>query len=103
MAGALDRETSDIEGFASRGAPPLTGDVWCGSDTRSAVQLGALFTLRAAVSEAARRIAGPGTEHPAVVLTGGDAESLLPVPGCAPDVRPMLVLEGLRYLVAEID
>jgi type III pantothenate kinase len=101
MVEALNRDTSDIEGFASRGEASPGEELWCGSDTRSAVQLGALFALRAAVGEAAGRIARSGADAPAVVLTGGDARLLLPVPGCTPDLRPMLVLEGLRHLAAE--
>ena len=38
---------------------------------------------------------------PALVLTGGDADVLAPVLTSSADVRPNLVLEGLRCLVAE--
>jgi type III pantothenate kinase len=95
MADALHRDTSDIEAFSGQGKA-LEGGRWCGTDTLSAVQLGAVFALRATVTEAVRRLGG----QPAVVFTGGDAHALIPLPDCEPDIRPMLVIEGLRQLAA---
>jgi type III pantothenate kinase len=95
MADALHRDTSDIEAFSGQGKA-LEGGRWCGTDTLSAVQLGAVFALRATVTEAVRRLGG----QPAVVFTGGDAHALIPLPDFEPDIRPMLVIEGLRQLAA---
>jgi type III pantothenate kinase len=95
MTTALHRDTSDIEAFSGR-RKSFEQERWCGNDTLSAVQLGAVFALRAAVTESARML-GKETR---VVLTGGDADALLPLSGIEYETRPLLVLEGLQRLAA---
>lgn len=101
MAGSLNRDTSDIEGFASNSQGAVSTGDWFGRDTLSAVQRGALFALRAAISQAVEQTAQQEGDAPLVVLTGGDAEALLPMADHAVELMPALVLEGLRYLAAE--
>jgi type III pantothenate kinase len=104
MAESLNRDTSDIEGFAGNSRGIVPGDDWFGSDTLSAVQRGAVFALRSAICQAVEQTAEQDGAAPLVVLTGGDAEALLPLLSMAGDgaeLMPMLVLEGLRYLAAE--
>ena len=93
MIEALYRDTSDIEKFSQLTGSPDT-DSWCGTDTGSAVQQGALLALGAAVSKAAGRL-GRDTK---IVLTGGDASVLQPVIGTDAEIRPLLVLEGLQHV-----
>lgn len=60
-----------------------------GTDTEGCVRQGALYACAGMVERAARDVLG------AKVLTGGDAETLLPHLGKGWTVRPHLVLEGL--------
>lgn len=60
-----------------------------GTDTESCVRQGALYACAGLVERAARDVLGTK------VLTGGDAETLLPHVGRGWTVRPHLVLEGL--------
>ena len=101
MAATLNRETSDIEGFAQRGTgAALAADDWYGKDTLSAVQRGAHFALRAAITQAATPAAGE--LMPRLIMTGGDAEVLLPNDiDC--EHRPQLVLEGVLVLSGVAD
>jgi pantothenate kinase type III len=101
MTESLHRDTSDIEGFANNSQGGLSGNDWFGRDTQQAVQRGALFALRSAIIQAAEATAGSDESPPLVVLTGGDAEVLLPLPGHSAELMPLLVLEGLRYLAKD--
>ena len=99
MLGALRQDTSDIDIFAnsSRGDVP-DGD-WFGRDTLTAIHRGALFALRAAITEAARSL---DDGRPLVILTGGDAPQVGELAGCDTLLEPDLVLHGLALLsVAE--
>jgi type III pantothenate kinase len=97
MAASLNKDTSDIQSFAQ--APTgLVGDAdWYGRDTASAVQRGAHFALRAAVMEAAHLHGSKAR----LVITGGDADRLMPLGDCRVERRPDLVLSGLRQLLKE--
>jgi len=101
MTESLHRDTSDIEGYASNSQEGLSGNDWFGRDTQQAVQRGVLFALRSAIVQAAEATANPHEPPPLVVLTGGDAEVLLPLPGHSAELVPMLVLEGLRHLAKD--
>jgi type III pantothenate kinase len=103
MAQSLNRDTSDIEGFASNSQGSIPGDDWFGRDTLSAVQRGALFALRSVICQAVKQMSAQDGVAPLVVLTGGDAEALMPLPDFSVELMPMLVLEGLRYLAAETE
>jgi type III pantothenate kinase len=100
MRAALLRDTSDISGFDSQSAGPLADSQWFGRDTRSAVDRGAVFALRAALDRAVSEF-GALAPDLAVIVTGGDAELIVPLLAAGVEHRPQLVLEGLRDLVAE--
>jgi type III pantothenate kinase len=102
MRAALLRDTSDISGFDNQSAGPLVDGQWFGRDTRSAVDRGAVFALRATLDSAVHEF-GELAPDPAVVVTGGDAERIVPLLAAKVEHRPQLVLEGLRELVAESD
>jgi type III pantothenate kinase len=103
MTESLNRDTSDIEGFSSESHEYIPGDDWLGRDTLSAVQSGAVFALRSVICQAVKQISEQDGAAPLVVLTGGDAKALLPLPDFAVELMPMLVLEGLSYLTAETE
>lgn len=98
MRASLNLETSDISGFASKRVKDAGPD-WYGLDTGSAVEKGTLFMLRATINAAITE-SGVGDVRPAVVLTGGDAGLLAPLLAYPGELRPLLVLEGLRCLAA---
>ncbi len=100
LRSALLRDTSDIDAFVSQssGSPALDG--WLGIDTRSAVERGVLLMLCATIDRAVGNMADKGNP-PHVILTGGDAPLLGPLLGYPVEQRPLLVLEGLRYLAAD--
>ncbi|MDP6435990.1 MAG: type III pantothenate kinase [Gammaproteobacteria bacterium] len=95
---ALNSDTSDIGGFAGNSKGPVPGRDWFGRDTLSAVQRGTLFNARAVIERAIEEFAGEG-DTPAVFVTGGDAELVVPLISTPVEHRPLLVLEGLRLLV----
>ena len=101
MAEALNRDTSDIEAFARGSAGPVADEGWYGKDTLSAVQRGAYFALQAAIRRAAEPAAGESA--PRLILTGGDANALLPLPGVTVEHRSELVLEGVQVLSEAAD
>jgi len=101
MRAALNRDTSDIYGFFQQSEGPLAGDEWFGKDTHSAVERGAVFVLGAAIDKAVSEMSATG-ETPVIMLTGGDAEILSPSISHSFELRPLLVLEGLRHLAAGI-
>ncbi|MGI9290676.1 MAG: type III pantothenate kinase [Gammaproteobacteria bacterium] len=96
MAEALFRDTSDIERFSARGEESDPED-WIGNSTFSAVQKGVLFALRSAVTESADRL---GT-NVRVIMTGGDAQHLMPLDGVTAEICADLVLQGLCHLIQE--
>lgn len=101
---ALRGETADIAEFANR--KPGPGDRnWFGRSTAEAISRGAEFGLCAAVDEAVKAFPGNGDESvaPLVVLTGGDAEILLPNLTSQCQLHPHLVLEGLAILAGGAD
>jgi type III pantothenate kinase len=99
MAASLNSDTSDIENYARTGSSRVMSGDWLGSDTLSAVQRGAQFALCSTVIEAVRAHRNLQGAKPRVVLTGGDAEQLLSLGDCVAELRPELVLTGLRYLL----
>ena len=99
MRAALHKDTSDIYDFVRQSEGPLAGGDWFGRDTQSAVERGAVFMLGAAIDKAVSEMSVAG-ESPIIVLTGGDADALGPVLAHPVEHHPLLVLEGLRRLVA---
>jgi type III pantothenate kinase len=97
MHASLNNDTSDIVGFVKQSEGPLADDEWFGTDTRSAVERGAVFMLSAAINGAVAEISKTG-DMPVIILTGGDAEIIGPLIAHPVEYRPLLVLEGLRHL-----
>ena len=102
LRAALNQETSDINDFAGKGKDANAGSAWYGRDTRSAVEKGILFMLKATIDAAISELSVDG-QTPALLLSGGDAEILGPLLSHTAEQRPLLVLEGLRHLAAEFD
>jgi len=96
-AAALNRRTSDIcETIASDEAP--VGLAILGHSTDEAVAHGAMLGVAAAVDRALATVAQELDVEPLVLLTGGEAPSLLPWLETAVQSRPHLVLEGLALV-----
>jgi type III pantothenate kinase len=93
MATALRRETGDLEAFSAASARGTSEGF--PTDTRPAIEEGALLAVVGLVREAAARMPGPGS--PAILVTGGDGGLIV---GRIEGAReaPALVLEGLARL-----
>jgi len=104
MRAALVRETADLA-RRSVDSPPASGPVasldapWA-RDTRGGIAGGAALAHAALVRHCAAALQALGSPV-RIVATGGSAEALLAVLGCAAEHRPLLVLEGLATCVAE--
>lgn len=92
MAAALFRNTSDIARHAERGesAASLFAD-----NTRGAVEQGAMHALAALVDRAVEGFAGQIGQTPALILTGGAADRIVPAIRTPHVLTPDLVLRGL--------
>ena len=91
MAASLHRATGDLEAFSAASAPGRGAGF--PTDTRPAIEEGALLAAVGLVREAADRM----PVSPGILLTGGDAEALAGLIEGA-TVVPGLVLEGLARL-----
>jgi type III pantothenate kinase len=71
-----------------------------GKSTRDAIRAGVLLNFRGGVKEIVARLAGalPGKSRPRLLLTGGDAVFLRGALGPRVELRPLLVMEGLRII-----
>lgn len=78
--------------FATR-AQPLTTHDGLGQDTEACVRQGAMLSVLGAIDRACSR--APAAQR---LITGGDAEILLPFLGAGWTLRPDLVFEGLLAL-----
>ncbi|MBT8421714.1 MAG: type III pantothenate kinase [Gammaproteobacteria bacterium] len=94
----LGVSTADIANFAAEAPGPGKPD-WFGCATAEAVQRGARFSLCAAIDRAVAEF--PSGAMPPVLLTGGDAAALQPGLRSRSELRPLLVLEGVKHLQAE--
>lgn len=95
---ALGGETADIEDFSAR-SPGPGEEAWYGRSTAEAVSRGAAFSLCAAIDRAIDGFPGRSADRPPrLLLTGGDADRLLPGLRASAELRPLLVLEGLAKL-----
>jgi type III pantothenate kinase len=99
LRSSLLRDTSDIDAFVSQSTGPPDRAAWLGTDTRSAVERGAILMLCAVIDRVADSMTRGG-DAARIILTGGDASLLLPVLNFPVEQRPLLVLEGLRHLAA---
>ena len=96
MRDSLFLATGDIEAFSIR-ASGDQADHSVGRSTDSAVHLGAVEAIVGAVERTLNRQKEPVR----LIVTGGDAQLLLPhLAGYSPEHRPRLVLEGLAKLAA---
>ena len=98
MCDALNTETSDIARAASTRRTRASAAGLFATDTKAAVETGALSAVCGAVERAARELRGTGA-RPVVVLTGGDASRILALLEGKPIHRPNLVLEGLAHIL----
>jgi len=98
MQEALLRDTSDIQDFVVQAVTGTDTDATPGPgiDTRSAVARGALLTICAVIEKV-----GAADGGARIVLTGGDAASIARHLDASVELRPFLVLEGVRALAAE--
>lgn len=99
MLGALGNQTSDLPDLADDAGSAPTKDALFAGATVPAIKAGAWSALTGAVNEAFGALANISTS-PQLVLTGGDAPSML---GALPDAmhRPQLVLSGLARLLED--
>jgi type III pantothenate kinase len=95
MQEVLQRDTGRIEAatrLVVQNGPAGAGP---GRDTASGMRNGALLAISSLIRDCVRRANDPAFGA-TVVLTGGDAETLMPeLDGLIVDHRPLLVLEGL--------
>jgi len=102
MCSTLLSETSDIAGFAERGTAGANADDWFGRDTASAIDRGSLMAAVSMVEAAVTNFPQAQTV-PKLFVTGGDASVLQQLLKIDSHYRPHLVLEGLQYLIEDID
>jgi type III pantothenate kinase len=96
MRSALFAGTGDIKDFAAKTVGHDTG-LLLGRTTADAVTSGAVQATVGAV----QRILYSGSGNCRLIVTGGDAQRLLPLLSeYEPDYRPLLVLEGVSRLAA---
>ena len=98
-AAALNRQTSGIGDTGASGAVPV-GLALLGQSTDEAVAHGAMLGVAAAVDRAVAVVTAELDAEPLVLLTGGEAQSLLPWLETAVQCRTHLVLEGLALIAA---
>ena len=72
--------------------------------TQEAIRAGVVLNFRGGVKEIVARLteALPGGRKPRLLLTGGDVGTLGGVLGARAEVRPLLVVEGLRIIGARV-
>ena len=98
MAAALSSETSNIPRVRHRRIVPAAGMDMFGRNTTSAVECGALNAVVGAIDRVMVTLRANGHD-PTLILTGGDASSILGLLAEAPLHRPHLVLYGLLHLL----
>ena len=91
MRAALETDTAmDLDEEVGRLAIPATS-------TRDAIYTGCLSAVAGGISQAIDRMQAEGAPFDQVILTGGDAELLVPLLAQKVIHEPYWVLEGLRY------
>ena len=97
MRAALEMDTAmDLDEEVGRLAIPATS-------TRDAIYSGCLNAVAGGISQAIDRIQAEGTPFNQVILTGGDAELLVPLLAQEVIHEPHWVLEGLRHVSKCLD
>jgi type III pantothenate kinase len=79
---------------------PVDTDVSWATDTATAVTAGAIQALSALAERLFDRLLDASGSEPQLILTGGDAERLLPVIARPTRCEPDIVLQGLSLLLA---
>lgn len=102
MATALGQRTSDIGEVTVVPGTLLQGQhEFLGRSTTEAVNMGSWFALVGAVQEGLQRLAQALPSGAPVLVTGGDAHTLLPALRLKAELREHLVLEGLALFVGQ--
>jgi type III pantothenate kinase len=102
MQEVLQRGTGRIEEATRLVVQTEPAGAGPGRDTASGMRNGALLAVSSLIRDCVRRVNGP--DAASVVLTGGDAEALMPeLTGLSVDHRPLLVLEGLALRHGEFE
>lgn len=94
MRRSLHRDTGGIEAAAGRSIDGSAQSGQWGRDTETCIRLGAHVAISCLIENCVKtltRVRGPGV----LVLTGGDAPSLMTFLAVPVEHRPLLVLEGL--------
>lgn len=94
MRQSLDAETGDLHRLAADNAQQTVAGIDMGKSTAEAIAGGALAAVCCLIDHCSGA-RGDRTEAATLVVTGGDAERLLPHLGAHARHRPQLVLEGL--------
>ncbi len=98
MADALADKTSDIPSTRPAAAESFDGIAMFARNTRNAVSSGTLGAVTGAVERAIRTLRSNAYDA-TVVLTGGDASSILTALDESPLHRPNLVMQGLAQML----
>ncbi len=94
MRRALTADTGDLGRLTSGDAEQRAQSIAPGRDTGEAIGHGSLAAICALIERCARRLAEDNRDY-IVVVTGGDAERIMPHLAVDLEYRPRLVLEGL--------
>jgi type III pantothenate kinase len=99
MVASLLAGTSDLVELFSAGGQEQPG--YLSDNTYGAIRLGAVQSLAATVDRCVARLQRDFGAPPAVFLTGGAAERILPMTEASALLIPDLVLDGLAVLASE--
>lgn len=94
MRRALRRDTGDLGRLTAGDGDDAAASRAPGRGTAEAIGHGSVAAICALIEHCARRCEGDNKDC-VVVVTGGDAERLIPHLAVEPEYRPQLVLEGL--------
>lgn len=87
-------------GVGSKPLPSTGEPAFPGTNTADGIQSATLLGLSDLVSGLTKRLAATPNAWPAVFITGGDAQALLPHLSVTAQYQPELVLEGLAHINA---
>ncbi len=96
MQQALRRNTAGLDVPGAGGTTVLLA-----LNTEDAIQGGSVYAAAAAVEQIARRMVATCDGPVSILLSGGDAERIVPLLGIAAELYPELVLQGLALLAGE--
>jgi type III pantothenate kinase len=93
MQSALQGNTANL-----RAAVITRSATLLATNTGDAIASGSVYAAAAAIERISQQMAAQCTRQPQLLLTGGDAERVLPLLGVACKHDPDLVLKGLNLL-----